>query len=91
MPVEVVPENERVTSNIMTGYEYCEAVGLRSKQIQQGSTVFVDKEEMETATMLAIKEITQRKSPNTVVRDVGCNRIEIFNVNEMGFPTDQRS
>lgn len=89
--ITVVPSNMRITSDIMTMYEFSEVIGIRTLQIEKGSPVFTDVSELHTPYDMAIKELFDRKCPLKIIRKTGRFEQEEYRCNEMGFPADIRS
>lgn len=89
--ITVVPDNMRLTSDIMTMFEFSEVVGIRTLQIEKGSPVFTDVSELHAPYDMAIKELFDRKCPLKVIRKTGPFEQEEYKCNEMGFPADVRS
>jgi DNA-directed RNA polymerase subunit K/omega len=89
--ITVVPDNMRITSDIMTMFEFSEIIGIRTLQIEKGSPVFTDVSELHTPYDMAIKELFDRQCPLKVIRKTGPFEQEEYRCNEMGFPVDVRS
>jgi len=89
--ITVVPDNMRITSDIMTVFEFSEIIGIRTLQIEKGSPVFTDVSELHTPYDMAIKELFDRQCPLKVIRKTGPFEQEEYRCNEMGFPADVRS
>jgi DNA-directed RNA polymerase subunit K/omega len=89
--ITVVPDNMRITSDIMTMFEFSEIIGIRTLQIEKGSPVFTDVSELHTPYDMAIKELFDRQCPLKVIRKTGPFEQEEYRCNEMGFPADVRS
>jgi DNA-directed RNA polymerase subunit K/omega len=89
--ITVVPDNMRLTSDIMTMFEFSEIIGIRTLQIEKGSPVFTDVSELHTPYDMAIKELFDRQCPLKVIRKTGLFEQEEYKCNEMGFPADVRS
>lgn len=85
----VVPDNQRVTSEIMSIYEFSEVIGIRTTQISEGNTVFTDVKNITDHREMALKELFDRKCPLKIRRKIG-NRVEIWSCNEMSVPGDYR-
>ena len=73
-----VPDDERRTSNLMTIYEYTEAVGTRISQIENGSKIFTDYDGLYNNKQIAIKEMHDRKNPLIVRRVVKTDGNNIY-------------
>jgi DNA-directed RNA polymerase subunit K/omega len=88
--VVVVPDEERVTSDIIQWSECVEAVGIRASQIENGAPVFTDVSGLSDPIDMAWKEFHDRKSPLILERHLKVTRtkriVEHWKVAEMGFP-----
>lgn len=89
--IKTIAPDDRMTSNIMTLYEFSEIIGIRTLQIEKGSPIFTDVEDLFDAYDMAIKELFDRKCPLMVIRKTGMYEQEEWKANEMGFPADIRS
>lgn len=88
-----VHPDDRITSEIMTKFEYCEVVSIRSKQIEDGAQPFIDIDELSDPIQIAKKEIAYKKCPLSIIRhrtitDGNITIAELWQVNEMATPTD---
>lgn len=86
-----VPRELRITSDIMTAYEFCEAVGVRAEQIERGFAPFIDVGLLTNSRDIALQEMFDRRSPLVIIRKVGEFSQEVWSCNEMGIPADYRS
>jgi DNA-directed RNA polymerase I, II, and III subunit RPABC2 len=89
--IKVTPDNMRVTSDIMTMFEFSEVIGIRTLQIEKGSPLFTDVSDLNIPYDMAIKELFDRKSPLKIIRKISKFEQEEWKCNEMGFPFDTRS
>lgn len=89
--IKIVDPGERITSDIMSLYEYSEVIGIRTLQIEKGSFIFTDVSFLNDARDMAIKELFDRKCPLIVIRQISEFEQEHWKCNEMGFPADIRS
>ena len=85
--VFVVPDDERITSNIIQLYEITAVISERASQIENGSPVFIDIKNLTNPKDIAKAEFKQRKSPFILERHVG-DSVEHWKVREMTFPTE---
>jgi len=76
--IEIVPPDERVTSDIMTLYEVTEAIGLRAKQIEQGAPVLTNVEGITDPIEQAEAEMFAGKSPLVIERRLYGNKVEYW-------------
>ena len=80
-----VHEDNRITSEIMSQYEYTRVLALRVKQIEKGSKVYV-KDDKANYEKLAKLEIKQKKCPLSIIRHLTPYIAEKWHVNEMIIP-----
>jgi DNA-directed RNA polymerase subunit K/omega len=90
----IVPDDQRITSEIMMLEEYTEAVGIRATQIENGTPVFTDVTGYTDPIKMAKKEILDGKSPLKLVREMKQKEnerwVEVWKVNEMTLPITRR-
>lgn len=89
--MRVVKPADRVTSDIMTTFEYAEVVGIRATEIAKGSKIFTDTAGLTDTVEIAKKEIFDRRCPLTIIRRLTHDLQEEIPVNELGIPIDVRS
>lgn len=89
----IIPSKHRITSEYMTIFEYARVLSERSKQIQNGSPIFVDLSVLKVDGKLIVSEkeiahleIVQRKCPFIVQRMYNDVYGEEWAVNEMELP-----
>lgn len=91
--IKLVPENEKITSNVITLYEMTEAIGLRTTAIEKGAMVYTDVKGLNSARERAVKEFLDRKNPlkihRTIMEKDGIRYVEEWKVREMTFPVEQ--
>ena len=85
--IYVLPE-DRVTSEVMTIFEYTEAISIRAKQIEDGGICFTDTSKLSDPLEMAKKELLDKKSPLDLVRGITNIIYEKWHVNEMTLPPD---
>ena len=94
--IYVRPEN-RITTEVMTEFEFAEVVSIRAKQIENGSIPFTDVGDLTDPIAIAKKEIYDKRCPLDIVRDIVSEHIvegklrkisEKWHVNEMAIPYD---
>lgn len=79
--------NNRVTSEIMSLYEFTECVAQRAKQLENDSRVrFTDTSNTTDFIAMAKKELADRKCPLAVRRLLYDNIYEIWRTSEMVIP-----
>jgi DNA-directed RNA polymerase subunit K/omega len=92
--ITVVPDDERVTSNIIQRPEMTEAIGIRASQIEQGSAPLTDVEGYTDFIAMAKKEFVDRRNPLIIERALYDSPIratvEHWRVREMTFPITDR-
>lgn len=82
----IVNPDDRLTSDIMTSFEYTEIVSQRAKQIQNGGVCMTDVLNLIDPIAMAEKELRDRKCPLKVVRHRTDKIIEIWSANELALP-----
>lgn len=87
--VKIISDNKRITSNILTSYEYASILGIRSVQIEQNpQIVFVEIGDLRDPVLIAKKEIWSRKCPLKIIRKLNESNQEHWSPNEMILPVD---
>jgi DNA-directed RNA polymerase subunit K/omega len=90
--VTVVPDNERITSNVLQLPEAARVIAVRAAQIAKYPTVFVDIGGETDCVALARKELLLRRCPLILRRILRCTAkemiIEKWAVREMTLPDD---
>jgi DNA-directed RNA polymerase subunit K/omega len=81
----IAAENRR-TSRHITLYELSAVIGTRATQIDKGSPVFVEFNDLVNSEDMAIREIIKKKSPLSIKRDT-VRGVEIWEVNDMILPS----
>jgi DNA-directed RNA polymerase subunit K/omega len=82
----IVNNSNRITSNILTIYEFTELIGIRATQISQGSPIFTDVTGLTDPMKMAKKEILDNKCPLSIKRYIGLDRYELWDPNIMVKP-----
>jgi DNA-directed RNA polymerase subunit K/omega len=89
--IYVHPE-DRITSEIMTKFEFAEIKSISAKQIEDGRQPFTEIGDMSDPIEIATKEIYDKQCPLSIVRARTSDGIttiaELWQVNEMGVPYD---
>ncbi|CAN10417.1 RNA polymerase subunit 6 [African swine fever virus OURT 88/3] len=86
----IIPDNERITSNVLTTSEATRLVAVRAQQLAiNGSTML--KKKYSSPIDIAKQELFNRKIPLLVMRCIkvtpeGQKIVEIWNPREMGIP-----
>lgn len=70
--VVVAPEN-RVTSNVMSLFEFAQIIAVRAKEITDGGICFTDVDGISKPEEMAKKELRDKRCPLTVVRHLYCS------------------
>lgn len=83
--LKVVKPEDRKTRNIISLFEYAEALAARSKQIEEGSDFFIELNGQITPLEIAKEEILQKKCPLAIKRLYG-DKCEIWGINELIIP-----
>lgn len=88
----IVPDSERITSDVIQKQEIVEAIGVRASQIEEGSPVFTDVTGLTDPISMSWKEFKDRKSPLILERIVAeypaefTYHVEHWKVREMALP-----
>ena len=82
----VVKPEDRITSDVMTLYEYTEVISIRAAQIQANAKTFTNVDLLDDPIKMAEKEIYDRKCPLSIKRNINENEVEIWEVNELAIP-----
>ncbi len=87
--IKIISDNKRITSNILTSYEYASILGIRAVQIEQHpQIVFVEIGDLRDPVLIAKKEIWARKCPLKIIRKLNESVQEHWSPNEMILPID---
>lgn len=84
--INIVPKNERRSSDIITKYEYTEVTSIRAKQIENGSRIFIDIKDLSDPVEIAEREIEEKRCPLSIRRMLCDEYAEIWEVNELFVP-----
>lgn len=82
----IVAPEKRITSDRMSLFECTRILGDRSRHIDNGARPYIDISNYTSSLEIAYNELIQRRTPMSVVRHVGNNRVEIWRVREMTIP-----
>lgn len=82
----IVKSENRITSSMLSIYEFIELISVRSSQIENGSFVFTDVTGYTDPIEMAKKELIDNKCPLYVKRGIGMNRYELWSPNVMSKP-----
>lgn len=82
----IVPDDKRITSEIMTLAEYTRVISERAKQIENGAPIFCDIKGEINLIKIAEMEIALKCCPMKVTRYLTKNIKEIWNINQMVAP-----
>lgn len=87
MKYEIIVKSEnRITSNILSIYEFIELISIRASQISNGSDVFTDINDISDPIEMAKKELIDNRCPLYVKRHIGLNKYELWSPNVMCKP-----
>lgn len=88
-----VKPDQNITCDVMTKYEVTEAISIRTANIADGDAPFVPCDDLHDPVAMATRELTMRKFPYLITRQVGENinheakeivrYYELWNPNEM--------
>ena len=79
----LIKNQEKKSRNIMSPYEKCRILGLREKQLIDGSLPLVTTEKCCNEKDIAKKELSEGKIPFIIVRTLPNNVKEYWRVNEL--------
>ena len=81
----IVPDDERISNNILTKYERVKILGVRAKQISESAKIMVkiDNNESLSPMELAKLELKHKVIPFKIKRPIGKNRYEIWKISEL--------
>lgn len=82
----IVKSENRITSSMLSIYEFIELISVRASQISNGSYVFTDVTGYSDPIEMAKKELIDNKCPLYVKRGIGMNRYELWSPNVMSKP-----
>jgi len=87
----IVPDEERVTSNVATLAEIARAIAIRAKQISENPSAYVDIGLLSDPETIARKELDERRTPLVLRRSVGRTSagesiVELWKLREMSYP-----
>jgi DNA-directed RNA polymerase I, II, and III subunit RPABC2 len=86
--VRIVMPEKRITHDYMSSFEYCEAVSIRARHIENGSTTFVPIEPGDDPISIAKREIAEKKCPLKIRRMLTSTTAEEWDVNELHTKSD---
>jgi len=78
-----VPDNERITIPKLTKYERVRLLGTRSKQISDGSKIFIKSDKIENAMDIAKLELQHKVIPLKIKRPLPNGNYEIWSISEL--------
>ena len=84
--INIVKNNNRRTSEIITKFEFTEVTSVRAKQIENGGKIFVDIQNETDPVVMAEMEIKMKCCPLSVRRMISSEIAEIWDVNDMIIP-----
>ena len=91
-PVIIVPDEDRITSNVMTKAEITRAIAIRAEHMTRYPSAFTDVRGLTQAKDIAQKELYDHRSPLVLRRTVGrtatgARIVEKWKVREMSYPS----
>jgi DNA-directed RNA polymerase subunit K/omega len=75
--------DDRITSNMMTKYEYVQIMGVRTKQLDMGAKKFIKNEGNLSNKEIALLELQHKVIPMKIKRPLPNGRYEIWKVSEL--------
>lgn len=89
-----IEATKRVTSEVMTKFEYCQVLSLRAKQFEDNHQPYVPMQDISDFRKMAKKELFSKMSPFSIEREMtivnGVRHVEVWEVNEMCVPGDEK-
>jgi len=82
----IITGNDRVTSEIMTIYEYTELISNRASHIINGGKLYTNVDNLQDAISMAEKELHDNKCPLSILRQVSKIEYELWDANELVKP-----
>lgn len=88
---KIVEKNKRITSNILTKYEYVNIINTRAQQIssdveyQKNPKIFIDINQLDVTRLhdsiyIATEEFKQYKIPFIITRFIGHTKVEYWSL-----------
>ena len=78
-----IPDNERSTRPILTKYEKVRLLGTRTKQISDGSKIFIKSKDVRSAIDIAKLELKHKIMPLKIKRYLPNGKYEIWSIKEL--------
>ena len=78
----IIDELHRTTP-FLTKYEYTRVLGIRTKQINSGAKSFIDANDIIDGSIIALKELMQRKIPFIIRRPLPTGGSEYWNLKDL--------
>ena len=89
--IRIVPNDERITSHIISKYELPNIIGKRALEIEKGGHVFTNVDNLVDPELIAMKELLDRKNPNVIYRPYSNGDVEKWKCNEMALDITTRN
>lgn len=83
---KVVARDQRRTSNRLSLFECARVLGDRARHISNGAPIYVDDKDCRGEIEIAYLELVAKRIPMSVIRKVGLDYVEIWDLNEMIIP-----
>ena len=68
--IQETEQENKITNNILTEYEYSKCIGLRASQIEKGGKIFTNYDNLSNPIDIAVKEFKEKKTPLVLVRHI---------------------
>ena len=78
-----IPNEKRITRNILSKYEKTLILGFRTRQLEEGAKPYVEYNEWEKMEDIAMKEINQKVLPFIIRRPVSLKEYEEWKLKEL--------
>ena len=80
----IIVDNNHRTTPILTKYEKTKILGIRAKQINNGSKPFINiSEEVIDGNIIAIMELQEKKLPFIIKRPISNNKFEYWKLEDL--------
>ena len=80
---EILKEDERISVNRMSLYEFVRLIGTRTKQLSMGAKPMIKNTQGLSSKEIAILELKNNTLPLIIKRPLPDNRFEIWKINEL--------
>lgn len=86
-PAVRVKDEDRITGNMMTSYEFVRVIGVRAQQIALGAKLMIRVDDTNLSSLqLATLELEHKKTPLKIIRPLPNNKYEVWKIAELELP-----